>query len=213
MDGFDKFVHGKEPAPYEKIIVNPIEKDKKTKEEPYTGLKDSTRSQVFATLASYLKKMISSFNPKGKEQIYFLDQQQLIDHVLSFRKLLQILCLEDQSHNPEFTQQLSEIWHNLLDNTNALSYTTGERLPSLLSKITFFVKQVHHYPPSADHTLGYYFTEYAGKEWIPFPFMELLQDLHEEFNHSPQNSVLHNWISLLDEILSQAGVKTEDSDS
>jgi hypothetical protein len=207
MGDLDKNIYRKEePSPYEKIIVNPIEKDRKER-EPFTGFKGATRSQIYATLVSYFKKILSTFSSKGKGQSLVFDLQRLIDDVIAFRQQLITLSLEDQSHNPDFTQQLSELWHNLLDDCNSLSLSTDSS--EIPNKAKFFISQVQNFPPGADHTLGYYFTEYAGKDWIPFPFMELLQQLHEEFNASPVISVLNNWISLLNEILELSGIKPE----
>ncbi len=208
MGDFDKPVNRNEPAPYEKIIVNPIEKDKKTKEEFDTKPKTPFKSQSFATLFSYLKKILSTLSFKGKGPVAILSQQQLIDDVIAFRKLLHILSIEDQSHNPEFTQQLSELWHNLIDDCNSLSHPR-EYSRELIAKVKFFIAQVEHFPPNADHTLGYYFAEFAGKDWIPFPFMELLQQLHTEYGAHPFESVLHHWLALLDDILA-TDAPTED---
>lgn len=201
MGDLDKSVNRREnPSPYEKIIINPIEKDRKEREEAYTGLKNSTRSQIFATLASYFKKILSSLSFKGKDQLNYFDQQKLIDNILAFRKMLLVLSTKDESHNPEFTLKLTELWHNLLDDCNSLSYTS-QSSSELTTKINFFLAKIQNYPLGADHTLGYYFTEYAGREWIPFPFMELLQTLHEDFQANPTQSVLNDWIALLTDIL------------
>ncbi len=204
MGDLDKNIYRKEePSPYEKIIVSPIEKDRKDK-EAYSSLKNATRAQIYATLVSCFKKLFSVFARKGNGQSLVVDRQQLIDDIAAFRQLLIVLSQEDQSHNPEFTQHLSELWHKLLDDCNALSLSV-ERSTELLIQIKFFISQVQQFPPSADHTLGYYFTEYAGKEWIPFPFMELLQRLHEEYNASPVISVLNQWITVLSHILELGG--------
>lgn len=201
MGDLDKSINRREePSPYEKIIVNPIEKDRKEKEEGYTGLKNSTRSQVFAALASYFKKILSALSFKGKNQSVFFDEQSLFNNILAFRKMLLILSNEDESHNPEFTQKLTELWHNLIDDCNSLSYS-HQATSSLLTKVNFFLTQVQNYPPGADHTLGYYFAEYAGREWIPFPFMELLQGLHQDFQANTTQSILYHWIALMNDII------------
>jgi hypothetical protein len=195
MGDLDKNIHRRE-EPYEKIIINPIEKERKEKEPGYTGLGNATKSQTYAALLSYFKKILSSFASRGKATAF--DQYDLSEKVRAFRGLLLLLSKEDQSHNPDFTLHLSTLWHSLLEDCNAFSLEN----PSEMSlKLKFFMGQVQNYPLGADHTLGYYFTEYAGKEWIPFPFMELLQQLHEEFNSDPAHSVLGNWIALLNEIL------------
>jgi hypothetical protein len=204
MGDSDKSIHRREdPAPYEKIIVNPIEKDRKDKEEPYTGWKYTTRFQVFATLVSFFKKILNSLSLKDKDQLVLIEQQHLLAHLLAFRTMLFILSSEDQSHNPEFTQKLTELWHKLQDDCNSLSYTRQPE-SEVLTKINFFITQIKNYPPNADHTLGYYLTEYAGKEWIPFPFMEMLQTLHEESQAHPAQSHLNQWISLINDILGPA---------
>jgi hypothetical protein len=208
MSDLDKNIYRKgESSPYEKIAVNPIEKDKRERETAYTGLKNSTRSQIFATLFSYFKKMLTIVGSKGRSRLSFYDQQHLLDNVLAFRQLLVVLSGSDQSHNPDFTQQLSELWNNLLEDCNSLSFS-NESHSETADKVKFFISQVQNFPAGADHTLGYYFTEYAGKDWIPFPFMELLQGLHEEYSASPAISVIQNWIFLLDDILSDAGIKS-----
>jgi hypothetical protein len=208
MSDLDKNIYRKEePSPYEKIIVNPIEKDRQERES-YTSLKSATRSQVFATLLSFFKKILSAFSSKERGRPLVFDLQRLVQNIIAFKQQLIILSLEDQSHNPDFTQQLSDIWHRILDDCNALSLSSPGTT-EVLVKAKFFISQVQNFPPGADHTLGYYFTEYAGKDWIPFPFMELLQQLHEEYNASPVISVLNNWISLLNEILELSGLKPD----
>jgi|SRR5580700_7164541 hypothetical protein len=200
MGDLDKNIYRKETAsPYEKIIVHPVEKDRKEKES-YTTFKETSHFQLYAILFSFLKKTLSPFF-KEKSPFIF-DAQRLMDGILAFRKKLEILSLEDQSHNPEFTQQLSESWHRILEDCHSLSLSPGAS--EILTKVNFFVSQIHHFPLGADHTLGYYFAEYAGKDWIPFPFMELLQDLHKEHHLSPATSTLNNWLILLNEILESA---------
>jgi hypothetical protein len=207
MGDLDKNIYRKEnPSPYEKIIVNPIEKDRKERES-FTSLKSATHSQIYAALLSFFKKILSTFSSKEKGQALLFDLKRLIENIITFREQLKILSLEDQSHNPDFTQQLSDLWHRILDDCNSLSLSPDTS--EILTKVKFFISQVQNFPPGADHTLGYYFTEYAGKDWIPFPFMELLQQLHEEYGASPVISVLNNWLTLLNDILEISGLKPE----
>ena len=206
MGDLDKNIYRKEePSPYEKIIVSPIEKDRRERES-YSSLKNATRFQIYAILVSSFKKLFSALALKGNGHPLVVDFQHLMDDIVAFRQSLIVLSQEDQSHNPDFTQHLSELWHNLLDDCNALSLST-EKFTEILSQLKFFISLVQNFPPGADHTLGYYFTEYAGKNWIPFPFMELLQRLHEEYNASPAISVLNQWITLLNQILILSGAK------
>ena len=107
MGDSDKSIHRREePSPYEKIVVNPIEQDRKQREN-YSSLKNSTHSQIFATLASYFKKMLSSISPKGRGRSVLVDEQSLFDNILAFRQTLLTLSKQDESHNPDFTQKLT----------------------------------------------------------------------------------------------------------
>ncbi len=209
MGDLDKNIHRREdPAPYEKIIVNPIEKDKKEGQENYTSLKNTTKYQTLATVVSFFKHALTSLTFKGKGLLSLENEQQLFENIEAFKQLLIILSNEDQSHNPDFTKQLSEVWHNLLEECNSFS-SFSLSFDETVDKIKFFVSQVKDFPLGADHTLGFYFDEYAGKDWIPFPFMELLQGLHEEYNASPAISVLMSWISLLNDILMNLDLKID----
>lgn len=195
-------IHGKDPNSYQKILIHPIEKDKKGREDRYANFKYSEHPEFFAALASYLKKAMNSLVIKGKEHSYLVRENHLAESLSSFRSLLVLLATKDVSHDPEFTQKLSERWHCVIDDLHSLTYFFTKKNPELLSKIQFFIDQVDHYPPSGDHSLGYYFSQYAGKKWIPFPFMELLQTLHKQSIKLPKTNTLRNWLFLIDEILS-----------
>jgi len=198
MGDLNKNVYRKEePSPYGPIITNPSEKDKREKEESYKNLKNATKIQIFAGLLSYFKNILDSFSSK-KQTSHLFNEEHLLRNVLTFQELLLLLAQEDQSHNPYFGEELSKIWHHIVDDCNAVS---DSHSPTI-EKLKFFISQVQHFPTGADHTLGYYFDEYAGKQWIPFPFMELLEGLHQEFQASPVISSLQGWIHLLGEILS-----------
>lgn len=199
MSDYDKKVTPKEPDPYENISINPIEKNKQRKEEFSKNLQEPTKSQILATLISYFKKILTFFTFKNKNEFFLFDQHQLFEHLSTFRTQLQILTTQDESHNPEFTQQLTELWHNLVDDCNSIS--PQEVSPNTIEDIKFFISQISHYPYQADHSLGYYFDASAGKEWIPFPFMDMLKELHDEYQETPINSHLFKWISLIDDIL------------
>ncbi len=200
MNDFQKSINRKEPSDYEQIKVNAIEKDKKEKEAPYTGPPTAPKPFLFAALVAQFKKFLETFSSKGSTAITLFDQQQMLEDVISFRELLQILSKEDQSHNPEFAQQLSELWHNFLDDCNSI-LSDESNPPEALVKLKSFVTVISHFPPGEDHTLGFYFTEYAGKEWIPFPFMEILQNLHAGYKENSTQSALSAWIDRLSDIL------------
>jgi hypothetical protein len=208
MGDLDKNIQGKDPnSPYEKILVNPLEKDKKGKFGERSEFNYSTKSQALATLASFFKKILTSLPFKSKGGGIFATEEGLLNNVLALRQLLISLSINDLSHNTDFTEELSQLWHDLLEGCAAIA-PSQEDLLGTLKSIKFFITQIENFPSGADHTLGFYLAKSAGKDWIPFPFMELLQDLHKEYQASPPISVLSNWISLLNQILQSAGIKS-----
>ena len=61
--------------------------------------------------------------------------------------MLQILGNEDQSHNPEFTQQFSELWHSLIDDCNHLKLFEKKNQLQL-SQIKLFIEKMWLFPSS-----------------------------------------------------------------
>ena len=70
------------------------------------------------------------------------------------------------------------------------------------------IEEMRLYPLGADHTLGYYLSEYVGQEWLPFPFIDILSTLHKEYQENA-SSILGGWISLLDALVSSMGERPE----
>jgi hypothetical protein len=201
MADYNKKVQPPDHDPYEHIPISPIEKDKKGKEEyPKRFPDDSSKSPIFAALLSFFKKMITTLGFKDGGSLT-VGHHQLFEHLDAFRSQLRILAQQDESYNPEFTQQLSELWHNLIDDCNSVS-TSLDISSRTANNIKFLISQISHYPPGADHPLGYYFDEFAGKNWIPFPFMDMLKQLYEEHQNTPLTSQLSKWLFLMDNILS-----------
>ena len=118
------------------------------------------------------------------------------------RAQLSILTQRDESYNPIFTQQLTELWHKLMDDCNSIPSLLGNSSETL-KDIKSFIAHLSSYPLGADHSLNYYFNAYAGKDWIPFPFMQILYDLHQEHQIDPTTSHLTQWLSHIDAILSE----------
>ncbi|HEY2811116.1 MAG TPA: hypothetical protein VGJ00_07005 [Rhabdochlamydiaceae bacterium] len=206
MVDFDKKIQQPpEHDPYENISINPIEKNKKDKEEFLKHQRTFSRPQIFATLLSFFKKFISLLGFKDRSEALFFDYQLMLEHLAALRIQLQILARLDESHNSIFIQQLTELWHNLMDDCNSIP-TSLEISSQSINNIKFFISQIAQYPHNADHTLKYYFDAYAGKDWTPFPFMEMLKGLHEEYQSHRAGSHLEKWLFLIDSILAEENI-------
>lgn len=211
MNDFQKSVGSRDKSEDWSIPpVERLEKEKKGKEEfsKATYLSSSSQLALFESFVLFFKKILGLFSSQDKIESDLLDQQQILEDLFAFRKMLQILANEDQSHNPEFTQQLSELWHNLLDDCKQMEIVLKEH-PQTISKIKLLVNKISAFPATEDHPLGYYLEEYAGKQWLPFPFLDILHQLHQQSQEASETSELHNWISLLDELISTLDIKAD----
>lgn len=198
-----KHVHTKkESSTYEKILAHPIEKDKKNQQEAISPPHPQSLLLLFSSLTAYFKKYITLFSQKFSSPTSPGALQSLTQDLFEFRTLLVTLAGENTSHLFEFGESLSVAWDRLLVHCQQRPSSTDPAYP-LFAKLLFFKQQVHHFPTGAEHPLGYYLSHHVGKGWIPFPFMELLSYLHEEFVASPTTSTLKKWILLLDDILVQ----------
>ena len=52
-----------------------------------------------------------------------------------------------------------------------------------------------------EHKLGFYLGNYAGEDWLPIPFREILKQLHSDHRVNKPHSVLTKWNDLITEIL------------
>lgn len=181
-----------------------IQKDKKGKEKSRKLTPEASKFILFATLAIYCKKFLAVFTDRRRTAL--VDLQQILQDLYAFKKMLHNLGQEDQSHSPKFTLQLSELWHHLLED-QSLIQALEEEQPQITPKINALIEAMNNYPPNEEHNLGFYLTQYVGAKWLPFPFMDLLQKLHLEYQESPATSILSNWLALLDSAISAISSK------
>ena len=186
----------------EGIIVSRVEGERKEKQEFSRESSGSPKNLLVAAFFTYLKRLFDSLSGKSKFEATLIDRQQILEDLFAFRKLLQILSQEDQSNNPEFTLQLSELWHNLLDDFNHVELLE-RKSPKKVAPFKKLLNKVKDFPANQDHRLGYYLTEYVGKEWLPFPYMEILRKLHKDYQANPAQNAIQEWLVLIDEVVAQ----------
>lgn len=145
-------------------------------------------SHLIQGIQNAISKMIDSFS--GSSQKKIIKQKNL----LALKASLDTLKIEDRSQDVIFLNELSQSWNRSLE----ISLEFEEKVSAIFK---LFVKKINHYPENQHHTLGYYFTEYAGQKWVPFPYMELIQKIHREHELNPTGSALTEWTRLLDDTL------------
>ena len=171
------------------------------REKPSPQKEERAAISMYAALVSIFKKFFSVFSEKEGD---LPDQIATTDKIFEEATLLKRLLLElsekDLSRDMPYSERLSLAWHQLshtIDIAERVHVATSIDTAALSGLIT----AMKTYPPGAAHSLGYYLTAHAGEEWLPFPYIEMLSELHKEFLQDPKRSILASWIETIDKAL------------
>jgi len=177
-------------------VVQKVEEAKLQKEKELAeARKKSPTTLLFGAFAVFTKKIFAFLtSARSRGQALLIDNiGDLIQYLSLLRDVLKQLSQEDQSFNPEFIQKLSDAWHSLLEAMSSLELIERKRREEIKA-VKRFLETMRKFPPKEEHSLGFYLTEFAGREWLPFPFVELLHALHEEHQAAKDKSQLSSWI-------------------
>lgn len=116
--------------------------------------------------------------------------------ICALKKILEALMCEERSQDEVFLKEFSRRWRALLD-----QIVVTQMRKKVLKKLKWFIQEVEKYPEGEMSTLGYYLSECAGLTWLPFPYMDLLQKLHQDYINNPAKSPLSHWCLCLEEAL------------
>ena len=183
------------------LTVQQIQQLKADKELIEELAKKNPKALLMASLCTYIRKiaLFLSSRPLAGRKSALANELEL--ELAGFKKILESLTQEDLSQDPNYAQLLSQGWHQLLDSIN-LALFLERKKSDVHTQLKTLMETFHHYPSHQEHSLGYYMTEFAGKEWLPFPFMEQLHLLFEDHQTHKKESQLSHWIASIDLILS-----------
>lgn len=178
----------------DEIIVNPIEADKKGQDNnPDETLPSGKKGSFYGSMMVLFKKLATLVSGKRGEGF---SEDAFVSDIISLKNALDQLKELDQSENSHFCQNLSEIWHSLLQHMQ-LAKRAKMKTGADLAKLKIVLSDIDHYPPNEEHKLGYYLSQYAGEDWLPVPFMEILKKLHSDYKVNQNTSILERWTDLL----------------
>ena len=191
----------------EGVYSSRIERDKKEKEK-FSRLSSEEKEKriLSTTFFIYLKKLFDSFSSsKGLigKTIY---QEKITEHLRQLKTLLEELRVKDLSNSADFASQLSNIWSLILEDREQIQILHRKKGSEnvLLREL---MEAIKNYPQDAEHRLGFYLLQHAGKDWLPFPFIEILEKLHKESKEDRKKSTLIEWIQLIDETIENISSK------
>ncbi|HUD01436.1 MAG TPA: hypothetical protein VMR37_03860 [Rhabdochlamydiaceae bacterium] len=183
------------------LTVQRTEKLKADKENLEELAKKNPRALLMACLCAYVRKtaLFLASRPLAGQKSALANELEL--ELSAFKKALVQLTIEDASRDPNYAQHLSQAWHQLFDSVNLVEFLERKK-SDVLTQLKTLIATFERYPSDQQHSLGFYMTEFAGKEWLPFPFMEQLHRLYEDHLTYKKESQLSHWISAIDLILS-----------
>lgn len=184
----------------EGVYIEKIGKDKKDQEKFQDLTPDQDKKILRATFFSYLKKMFDTFSPSKNLTGKVVDYQTVFNHLEEWKKLLKKLRQEDLSRSAPFAISLSDTWCELLEDFDQVEILERKNLQNVSSFRTL-MDTMKNYPPDSEHRLGYYLVQHAGKDWIPFPFIEILEKLHKDHIEKGAKSTLSNWENRVDGVI------------
>lgn len=122
--------------------------------------------------------------------------QAIRENLLLFHAALEIMQQEDKSQDTSFLRRFAQLWQTILEHTLQLRHDIA-----LEGKFKKLINSIENYPENEEHTLGYYLDEYADIRWLPFPYMEWIQNLHHQHVMDPLSSPLAQWTHQIKELL------------
>ena len=90
----------------------------------------------------------------------------------------------------DFLQDLSKSWNDFI----VFFYSVYINDNKLMKNINILINEINTYPESQEFSFGYYLTEYAGMDWIPFPYMDMLKNFHLAYKTNDNDNMLKKWI-------------------
>lgn len=183
------------------IYVPPIEPDKHIVEDQQNikaPLGEKKHSIVsWASLMEAIKNFITRLSFRQENvQAAVSPKDPLRTYLVDLKDTLYLLTDCDHSEDIPFSQRLSHLWHNIIEEVQDVK--TGKSRSSIdQSRLDMLITEIQFFPPAEEHNLGYYLIEYAGEDWYPFPYMELIRRIHKDYLDAPSSSLLNTWLEQL----------------
>lgn len=153
-----------------------------------------------AAFVSFFRKLMEILHLAKRRASVAQKDDVLVEDLQKLKRLFSQLAERDQSENITFAQNLSDTW--IAISYHCESIESGDMKSGLdPQKIRALVRSIGKYPEGTEHNLGHYLKHHAGKDWLPFPFMELLKKLHRSVAVDGQKAHLVQWISSLNELI------------
>jgi len=183
-----------DPFEHVKIQKTKPYTEEEKKKEPLVPKLVSKKLFLYMAFLKIVSNLLSKFISNKPKNII---RTPLHKELLTIKSSLQALKDENLCQDGEFINFFAYIWMKFFKDQD-LYQLKNDQINSLLNQL---VEEINSYPKNAEFSLAYYVTEFAGYKWVPFPYMDILQNLHLENKKDPQNSHLSKWIDIINKLL------------
>jgi hypothetical protein len=175
-----------------------IDKDKEShKKQVFLKLEDPQKILSYLLALTHLNLEHIEDEIEMYKTVFVTDSA--VQHVRNLRALFRQLTDEDLSQDFSYALKLSKSWNGITSYQDSASIKELKKEAHV--KLGKLIDLFYRYPTKDEHALGYYLRQYAGENWLPFPFMKILSDLHEDYMLKKEDSTLGQMIRLLTNII------------
>lgn len=164
-------------------------RDEETSPKPF---KEEENTPLIGFLLLMFRKMFDYLIDREERGLSKTEEKNLIAHLKGFQGQLKKLMEEDHSQDIPFLEDFSKHWQEILE--LSILFKKLYRSAKIIKQ---FIRKIASYPEGKEYTLAYYLSEYAGEKWIPFPYLEMIKELHLKHQKNPSLSPLTEWAELL----------------
>jgi hypothetical protein len=189
--GIDNPVGGHSKDPYERYRIIRENQEHHQREGKPPNKKPHLAAQILALIKGALEALFNLTKRGTKEE-----EASPREHLFLLKIAFETLKQEERNQDVFFLNQMSDTWHRVLEDS-----LHCQRSDPFFEPFQNFLEDIQHYPPGEEHSFGYYLTEYTGQQWLPFPYMDLVHKIHEDYQNNPRTSALERWTQQIDELL------------
>ena len=184
--------------PIDKVRIESVKDKPEEQKQKLEALRVEKKLFLYLAFLNVLKNTFKVFNyiPEAKEG----NLSPLKKELQTIKASFEALKVKDLSQDPNFLNYLAFTWLKFFKDFDF--YPIKEK--EITTLIKNFINEINSFPKENEFSLGYYLSEFAGYKWIPFPYMEILQNLHFEYQKNKENSQLEKWVNLLQEAIDKA---------
>ena len=184
--------------PIDKVRIESVKDKPEEQKQKLEALRVEKKLFLYLAFLNVLKNTFKAFNynPEAKEG----NLSPLKKELQTIKASFEALKVKDLSQDTNFLNYLAFTWLKFFKDFDF--YPIKEK--EITTLIKNFINEINSFPKENEFSLGYYLSEFAGYKWIPFPYMEILQNLHFEYQKNKENSQLEKWVNILQEAIDKA---------